>query len=114
MNDHELAPAGIEPLTQPPPGWSNSTDTVHAPTFQTPPVDMSVAGWSNAGPYATGALAGSPGSWTPAGSWGPYSLATLAPITASPLTAWTTGQCVILGDNSQAHWNGTIWAAGAA
>jgi hypothetical protein len=34
-------------------------------------------------------------------------------VTASPATAWTTGQYVRLGDNSQAYWTSSAWAAGA-
>lgn len=67
-----------------------------------------------AAPNATGATAGSPGSFTPIGSSTPNNLALLDDVTASPTTAWTTGQYVLLGDNSRAHWNGSDWAAGAA
>ena len=35
-------------------------------------------------------------------------------ITASPATAWTTGQHVLLGDASKAFWNATAWTAGQA
>ena len=66
-----------------------------------------------AGPsVATGASAGTPGSWTPAGSIPPANLAATSTVTASPTTAWTTGQYVALGDASHAHWSGTAWAAG--
>jgi len=34
--------------------------------------------------------------------------------TASPLTLWTVGQHVILGDGSVAHWDSAAWAAGLA
>jgi hypothetical protein len=65
---------------------------------------------------ATGADAGTPGSFTPAGSTVPADLAELqaSSIVANPSTAWTTGQYVELGDASQASWNGTGWVAGAA
>jgi hypothetical protein len=65
---------------------------------------------------ATGATAGSPGSFTPSGASLPADLAALnaASVTASPTSAWTTGQHVVLGDASQAHWNGTTWVVGAA
>lgn len=68
------------------------------------------------GVAATGATAGTPGSWTPAGSVPPANLAALQAggITASPASAWTTGQNVVLGDSSTAHWSGSAWAAGAA
>lgn len=65
---------------------------------------------------ATSAVAGAPGSFEPAGSTIPSDLAALqaSSITASPATAWTTGQYVDLGDASDAHWNGTAWVAGIA
>lgn len=66
------------------------------------------------GSYATGATAGTPGSFTPAGSTAPYDLADLATVTASPSTAWTTGQYVVLGNGSRAHWDGDSFAAGEA
>lgn len=68
------------------------------------------------GPAPTGATAGTPGTWTPVDSYPEADLTSLiaAAITASPTTAWTTGQYVLLQDGSQAHWNGTAWVAGAA
>jgi hypothetical protein len=65
---------------------------------------------------ATGATAGSPGAFTPAGSIIPPDFPELlvAGITASPTTAWTLGQFVILGDLSLAHWSGTAWVVGQA
>jgi hypothetical protein len=64
---------------------------------------------------ATGATAGNPGTFTPPGSDPPANLAAMAGITASPGTAWTTGQHVILGDSSHAHWDGTApWVTGNA
>lgn len=67
-------------------------------------------------PDATGATAGIPGVFTPEGSVRPFDLAQIQDdeLTASPATAWTTGQHVILGDGSKAHWTATAWAAGAA
>ena len=73
------------------------------------------------GSLATGATAGTPGVWTPGGSVAPASVAALQgatpAITASPATAWTTGQFVqtgTAGAGGQAHWSGTAWVAGAA
>lgn len=65
---------------------------------------------------ATGATAGTPGTWTPAGSAPPADLAALqgGSVTATPAAAWTTGQSVVLGDASDAHWTGSAWAAGVA
>ena len=75
--------------------------------------------WQAAGPWtvpgqivATGATAGLPGSFTPAGATPPFALANMTGITASPGTNWTVGQHVELGNGSDAHWNGTIWVAG--
>ncbi|WP_205528436.1 hypothetical protein [Desertimonas flava] len=65
---------------------------------------------------ATGATAGTPGTFTPSGADAPANLADLqgANVTASPSTAWTTGQHVVLGDSSQAYWDGDSWESGAA
>jgi hypothetical protein len=75
--------------------------------------------WSAAGPWvfpgtvvATGATAGLPGTFTPAGATPPYALANLTGITASPATNWTVGQHVELGNGTDANWNGTAWVAG--
>jgi len=70
------------------------------------------------GPLATGATSGSPGTWTPTGSGTPdnfTALSTAAPaITASPTTLWTSGQYVVLGDGSNAYWDGSAWQPGVA
>lgn len=63
---------------------------------------------------ATGATAGSPGYFTPSGATAPANLAALSGVTASPTTAWTTGQYVITADLLAAHWSGTAWATGKA
>lgn len=71
---------------------------------------------------ATGATAGIPGTWTPAGSQPPANVPNLIagtpnPVVASPATAWTVGQYVQTGTTGaagQAHWNGTGWVLGAA
>jgi len=64
---------------------------------------------------ATGATGvTSPGTFTPAGAMAPANLAAMSGVTASPATAWTTGQYVKLGDGSTAHWSGTAWVAGVA
>ena len=64
---------------------------------------------------ATGATGvGSPGKFTPPGAMPPANLAAMTGITASPATAWGTGQYVVLGDGSAAHWNGTAWVSGVA
>jgi len=63
---------------------------------------------------ATGATSQStPGSFTPAGAMAPPNLAGMTGITASPASAWTAQQYVLLGDGSRAQWNGTAWVATA-
>ena len=72
--------------------------------------DHANGGWDSP---ATGATAGAPGTWTPSGAAVPRSLAECAGVTASPATAWTTGQHVLLADGtSHVHWAGSAWAAG--
>lgn len=69
------------------------------------------------GTRSTGGTAGTPGVYTPVDSYARTTFAdlTVAPtLTASPTTAWTTGQHIILGDGSHAHWSGTAWVAGSA
>jgi hypothetical protein len=85
-------------------GYPNITDSAGAPLRP------------NGGVVATGASAGTPGAFTPSGATAPANLAALQSggITASPATAWTTGQYVVLGDNSHAHWDGAAWTAGDA
>jgi len=68
---------------------------------------------------ATGATAGTPGTWTPPGSTPPANAAgaTTAGVVASPTTAWTTGQYVqgsTAGTGGEMHWSGTAWATGRA
>jgi hypothetical protein len=82
--------------------WS----TAEPPTKETTP-----------GTKATGATAGTPGQFTPAGSAIPADLAELsaAPaVVAEPTTAWTTGEYVVLADLTRASWDGAAWAAGPA
>lgn len=63
---------------------------------------------------ATGATAGTPGTFAPPGAI-PANLAALNTLGAlGNTTAWTTGQNVVLGDASLAHWNATTWVVGAA
>src|SRR4030095_12200100 len=47
---------------------------------------------------ATGATAGNPGTWTPTGAIAPPNLAGMGPVVASPLTAWTANEHMVLGD----------------
>jgi hypothetical protein len=69
---------------------------------------------TGSGADATGATAGAPGAFTPSGATPPANLAALSVCTASPTTAWLVGEHVVLGDASQAYWDGTTWLAGAA
>ncbi len=66
------------------------------------------------GPVATGATAGTPGTFTPTGSTPPINLTAMATVLASPTTAWTTGQYVVTGDSAHVHWTSTAWANGPA
>jgi len=89
-------------------------DTVAA-KLPTPDEVLALFG-AGAGP-ASGANAGSPGSWTPLGSVAPADVAALiaSSIVASPNTAWTTGQYVqtlTAGAGGQGHWDGSAWVAG--
>ena len=68
----------------------------------------------SAAPAPTGATAGTPGSYTPVGSYMPYNLAGLAGVTASPTTKWTAGQYVNLQDSTKAFWDGSAWVAGVS
>jgi hypothetical protein len=61
-------------------------------------------------PPATGATAGTPGSFTPAGCETP---ADMTGITASPATAWAEGEYVEPASGST-YWDGTAWTSGAA
>ena len=74
--------------------------------------------WSDPVP-ATGATAGTPGTWTPAMSTPPATVADLIAgtpgvVTASPATAWAAGESVRTLDDAPAHWDGTTWVAGVA
>jgi hypothetical protein len=70
---------------------------------------------------ASGATAGTPGTWTPVGSTPPSNAAAAnaAGITASPATTWTTGQYVqgsTSGSTGEMYWDNTAtdWVAGRA
>lgn len=77
-----------------------------------------VTGGGAAANIASGATAGTPGTWTPAGAAAPATLAALQGATpaiiATPNTAWTTGQWVDLGNGNDAHWDGDSWETGIA
>lgn len=66
-------------------------------------------------PRATGATAGAPGTFTPANSGKVNTFDEMAgAVVASPATAWSTGQRVVLNDGTEAHWSGSAWVAGRA
>lgn len=79
------------------------------------PVDLTVAPCVDPPALATGATAGTPGSWT--GGAAPTRQMVLSgqlPVTASPLTAWTINQRVVTSDGYPVHWDGSSWQAGIA
>jgi hypothetical protein len=116
-----MADEDVTAQAAPPPGWSNSPPNDGISSTEPPPGErpMSDPGWSNdpvepAPVPATGATAGTPGTWTPAGATPCAAFTQMDTITASPATAWTTGQYVVLGDASEAYWGGTAWTSGRA
>lgn len=62
----------------------------------------------------TGASAGTPGAWTPAGSLTPSDIAAANALGLSLGTAWTTGQYILTGNKDEIHWSGTTFVAGRA
>lgn len=73
--------------------------------------------------YATGAteVVGAEGEWTQPGGIPPATLALINQsdrgvirIVADPMTAWTGGSYVTLGNDDLVHWSGEIWLIGAA
>ncbi|ATI18955.1 major tail protein [Streptomyces phage Tefunt] len=88
-------PIGVKPMAYQSNTW----------TYAITPLGASVA---------TGATAGAPGSFTPEGSIVPANLAAMASVIATPTTAWTTGQHVVLGDASHTYWDGDSWNTGDA
>jgi hypothetical protein len=103
---------------------TNLTATVSLPLIQRPQIDFGTAGDSEAVPpsgpvAASGATAGTPGAWTPAGSTPPATVAALqaSAVVANPAAAWATGQYVqtgTAGAAGQAYWDGDSWETGAA
>ena len=69
----------------------------------------------------TGVTGGTPGAFTPAGATPPADLAAIkahgnigdAALAGATTPAFTAGQYVVLGDASQAYWDGTNWQQGA-
>ncbi|MFD7738057.1 hypothetical protein [Kitasatospora sp. NPDC059800] len=90
-------PIGVKPMAYGSNSWTYAVTPLGVTTFP-----------------ATGATAGTPGSFTPTGAVTPANLAAMTSLAASPTTAWTAGKHVLLGDASKAHWSGTAWVAGQA
>lgn len=90
------------------------TRHLHTEITTVPPPSTTVSGSTALGVPATGATAGIPATLTPTNSYAPANLAAASTLTATPSTAWTTGQYVLLLDGSKAHWTGSAWAAGVA
>lgn len=88
-------------------------DHLHMQLTTVAPPDPT-CGATELGVAATGATAGTPATLTPANSYAPASLADADSLTATPATAWTTGQYVVLGDGTNAYWDGTAWVEGIA
>src|SRR4030095_2003557 len=70
-------------------------------------------------PNATGATAGIPGTWTPAGAQAAADSAEASEwgVVATPATPWTTGQYVqgtTAGAAGRMTWTGSAWVGGAA
>jgi hypothetical protein len=69
----------------------------------------------NDGIPLTAVTGGTPGAYVPTNGNTPADLDAL--IALGPLgntTAWTAGQYIVLGDNSDAYWDGTEWKVGRA
>lgn len=77
-------------------------------------------GWlpgAGTGTPATGATAGTPGTFTPAGADPPADVAAMTALTASPTTAWASGEYVqtaTAGTAGEAYWDGAAWQPGKA
>ncbi len=119
--DVTLDENGVEgPLLEP---IDADGDHLHMDLTAVPPPDADDTDAQALGVPATGATAGTPGATTPANSYAPKNLDELqdgatgdhgVDVVANPLTAWTTGQSIVLRDGTRAHWTSSAWAAGAA
>lgn len=117
-NDWGVGPYDVDRDAAGVPGPMNSpiSETTHLRLIEVsldPPEETD--GPEALGVPATGATAGSPATLTPTNSYAPADLTDAATgFTASPLTAWTTGQYVPLRDGTQTYWDGDSWNAGVA
>lgn len=62
----------------------------------------------------TGAVAGTPGAWTPAGAQAPATLAAANALGLSLGAIWAPGSWVDLAAGGDIHWAGAAFAAGVA
>jgi len=97
------------PLNEP----IDTSDHLHVELVNVDPPEPT-CGAGALGVPATGATAGTPGTYTPANSYGPASFAEIGTLAADPPTAWNTGEHIVLRDGSIPYWNGTAWLQGAA
>jgi hypothetical protein len=91
-----------------------TTNHFHLELTSVPPPDVDTTGATSLGVPATGATAGTPATLTPANSYAPADFTDMPGLTATPTTAWTAGQYVLLRDGSTAHWDASAWASGPA
>jgi hypothetical protein len=87
----------------------------HTHLEQTTVAPPAAAGAAALGVPATSAVAGIPGTYLPANSYGRASftaLTTPTVLTASPATNWTAGQYIVCLNGDKAYWNATTWVAG--
>lgn len=117
--DTQRPPAGGRTHTRKNSRWyTRGYDTSPHPVWG----DTQIVSLPGGAPFASGATAGAPGSWTPAGATPPPTVAALqggvpVPVTATPSTGWTTGQYVqtgTAGAPGEACWTGTGWVGGRA
>jgi hypothetical protein len=85
---------------------SETFDESYPPSLFTPPAPPVVV--------PTGATAGAPGAWTPAGSTPPTTLAQANALGLSLGAVWAEGSWVDLAGGEDIHWDGTAFAAGIA
>jgi hypothetical protein len=97
----DLALADTETLAGLPIGVTPMISGTNAYAYAVTPLGVVVT--------ATGVTAGIPGYFTPAGAQSVANLAAMTGLVASPTTAWTAGQYVVLKDNTIAKWSSTAW-----
>src|SRR5262245_734204 len=83
---------------------------LHMQLVTLPPPATDECGASALGTEDLAATAGTPGQ-PDAGGWFPQGM---TGVTATPTTAWTTGQFVEDWTGAMYHWDGTAWVAGVA